>query len=56
MLIHKIDMTSQLPSGEYTLVMGMYDASTGERLSAYDEITESWLPEAQVVLGKITIP
>jgi lysophospholipase L1-like esterase len=53
---HKIIVDPQTPPGEYTLVMGMYDVITGERLSACDEITETWLPEAQIVLGKITIP
>ncbi len=53
---HEINLSAQLPSCEYTLVMSLYDPTTGELLPAYDEVAQMWLPEAGVVLGKVIIP
>ncbi|MFC1976629.1 hypothetical protein ACFLXQ_09535, partial [Chloroflexota bacterium] len=53
---YEIVIDPQIPSGRYDLVMAMYDTTTEERLSAFDEIFEIRLPEAQVVLGQIIIP
>lgn len=53
---HSLTLDPQMPPGEYRVVMSMIDSQTGERLSAYDEISEIWLPESEILLGNITIP
>jgi hypothetical protein len=52
---HEIALSSQLPPGEYTLRLRMADPMTKESLPAYDEVAGNWLPEAEVVLGKIEV-
>ncbi|MBI1879245.1 MAG: hypothetical protein HYR94_13675, partial [Chloroflexi bacterium] len=50
---HQVDLSRQLPPGEYTLLMTVYDPATGVSLPAYDEVAQVWLPAAEVLLGKI---
>ena len=42
------------PSGEYRLLVGMYDLTTGERLMTIDQ-NGSRLPDDAIDLGEITV-
>ena len=46
---HIVPLSNDLPPGEYTVALGMYDWATGVRLPAYSRSGES-LPEATVLL------
>jgi hypothetical protein len=46
---HIVPLSTDLPPGEYTVALGMYDWATGVRLPAYTRSGES-LPEDTVIL------
>jgi hypothetical protein len=47
--VHIVPLSQDLPPGEYTIALGMYDWATGERLPAFGAAGES-LAEATVIL------
>lgn len=49
-----IMLPKELPSGEYQLVVGMYDPTSGERLPIYGRDGER-LPDDQVLLGAVGV-
>lgn len=49
---HPLVLTSDLQPGEYTLVAGMYDLESSERLPAYDQ-DEVLMPQSRIVLTRI---
>lgn len=53
---HELRLPAELPAGDYRLLMGLYDAETGEFLPALDEISYASPLENRVVLGKIVLP
>ena len=53
--VHQIKFDSQLPSGEYRVVMGLYSPATGKPLAAYDEIAQSWLAGDHIILGTVMV-
>lgn len=53
---YNLPLPTQIHSGTYKLVIGMYAVASNTRLPAYDEVSETWLLEAEIPLGIITIP
>ncbi len=51
---HALVLHTDCAPGEYTLVVGMYDAGSGERLPAYDEHGEP-LPQRRVALTTVRV-
>jgi hypothetical protein len=51
---HTLVTASSYEPGEYTLVVGMYDLSTGERLPAFDQDGQV-LPQGRVTLAKVRV-
>jgi uncharacterized membrane protein len=51
---HPLVLTPGHGPGEYTLVLGMYELESGERLSAYDEHGQPW-PQRRVVLTTLQV-
>lgn len=49
---HPLVLTSDLQPGEYTLVAGMYDLESSERLPAYDQ-DGVLMPQSRIVLTRI---
>jgi len=49
-----IMLPEELPSGEYQLVVGMYDPTSGERLPIY-EMDGERLPGDRVLLGGVEV-
>lgn len=47
-------LPKELPSGEYQLVVGMYDPTSGERLPIY-EMDGKRLPGKRVLLGAVEV-
>lgn len=52
--VYGLQISPDLPPGEYELSVGMYHTETIERLPVYDA-AGNLVPEAQVVLGKIRV-
>ena len=51
---HALALHTECAPEEYTLVVGMYDAGSGERLPAYDEYGEP-LPQRRVALTTVRV-
>ena len=54
-IIDEHPLPADLPSGEYSLKIGMYDAVTQNRLPALNMLGEA-LPDGMVPLGIVTLP
>jgi hypothetical protein len=51
---HPLAIGPQVQPGEYTMVVGMYDESTGERVPVYNKEGDL-LPDATIVLGRVKV-
>ena len=52
---HELTPVEPLPPGRYRLVAGLYDPSTGQRLSARDDQLAPYAGDA-VPLGEVVVP
>jgi len=52
--VHPIAIGPEVQRGEYTLLIGMYDEATGERMRVYNDRGEL-LPEGTIVLGSVRV-
>jgi len=49
--LHPVPLPSDMPAGEYRVIVGMYDLETGQRLPVYDS-NEQNVPNAAFVLDR----
>jgi hypothetical protein len=52
--VHSIAIGPEVQRGEYTLLIGMYDEASGERVPAYNDRGDL-LPEGTIVLGSVRV-